>query len=269
MIAAPAMKNVLLRSALLLVLLGAATGCVRHYWYKATGTPEQFTADSQGCVQQAATNLPPGAGEDAVEGFYRACLQSRGYLRERTQEAPPPPGFFRGIEDNDALRAAVQQAAAAQPPRASFEQQLAQLDDLKARGRITDAEYAEMRKRLVEGASPAALAPPPPPPPPPVAAAPSVDGRWYGRGGGILDIRSVGGTRLEWEWESAGPHSSVRASGTGTVAGNQVTLSGYVVGSGTSQRYSLTLTQEGPVLRGVIQGPSSAPSNVELRRERP
>ncbi len=39
-------------------------------------------------------------------------------------------------------------------------QQLAQLDDLKARGRITEEEYATMRRRLVEGVTPGALAPP-------------------------------------------------------------------------------------------------------------
>ena len=270
MIDPPAMKTWLLRSALLLLLLGAATGCTKHYWYKSGITPEQFADDNQGCVQQAATNMPPGSSADAIEQFYRACLASRGYVRDMVN-GPPPPGFYRGIEDDDELRATVQQAAT-RAPRLTFEQQLAQLDDLKARGRITDEEYATMRKRLVEATPPSALAPPPPPPPPPPpgGAAPGVEGRWFGRGGGILDIRRVGASGLEWDWQAAGTHATTRASGTGSVAGNQVTLSGTVVGNApTSSRYSFTLTQEGPVLRGVAQGPNNVPVNVELRRDPP
>jgi hypothetical protein len=268
MIGLPAMKTLLLRSALLLLLLGAATGCTKHYWYKAGITPEVFAGDSQGCVQQAATNMPPGASADAIEQFYRACLASRGYLRDMVN-GPPPPGFYRGIEDDDALRAAVQQAAT-QAPRQSFEQQLAQLDDLKARGRISDEEYAIMRKRLVDGTTPSSLGSPPPPPPPPVAAASSVEGRWFGRNGGILDIKSAGGLRVQWSWENNAGRSTMLASGTGTVTGNQVNLSGNVVsGSGPVARYSFTLTQEGSVLRGVAQGPNNVPVNIELRRDPP
>ena len=257
------MRHVFFRSALLLLLLGAVAGCTRYYWAKPGATPEQFTADSQGCVHQAATTLPAGAAVEAVEQFYRACLQSRGYVRD-TQTDPPPPGFHRGLEQSEEFRSAMH-AAAVQGPRLSFEQQLAQLDELKARGRITDDEYAVMRKRLVEGATPAALAPAPAA----IAAPPaSVEGRWYGRTGAVLDIRAAGGRQLNWDWEQVGTRGTARASGTGTVTGDRISLTGYSA-EGSRGPFSLTLTRDGAVLRGVSTGPSNVPVNVEYRRARP
>ena len=184
------MKRTVLSSVLLLLLLGATTGCSRYYWSKPGATAEQFTQDSQTCVQHAATTLPAGAAAEAVEQFYRACLNGRGYVRDK-QYDPPPPGSYRGLEDTRQFTAAAQ-AVAGQAPRQSFEQQLAQLDDLKARGRITDTEYAAMRQRLVEGVTPGALTPPPAPPA--IAATPQrqLAGRWYGRNGSTLDIREDG-----------------------------------------------------------------------------
>jgi hypothetical protein len=254
-----------LRSALvLLAVLAAMTGCTRYYWTRAGATPEHFAGDNQGCVQQAAISLPAGAAVEAIEQFYRACLQSRGYVRE-THVDPPPPGFFRGLEDSEEFDAAVQ-AALARAPRQTFEQQLAHLDDLKARGRITEDEYAAMRKRLVDGATPAALAPAPP-----VIAAPRpLAGRWYGRGNAVLDIRVVGGRRLEWEWEVRGERVTTRAFGTGTVSGDRVSLSGYgtSAGFGAAAPYRFTLTHDGMVLRGTSHGPRNLPVAVEFRRER-
>lgn len=180
------MRKAPLCSVLLLLLL-AATGCSRYYWSKPDATAEQFTKDSRACVQQAATTVPAGAASlDAVEQYYRACLTSLGYLRDK-QLDPPPPGSYRGIENTEDFNAAVQ--VAAQAPRQNFEQQLAQLDEMKTRGRITDDEYATMRRRLVEGVTPGALTPAPPPS---VATAPRpLTGRWYGRDGAILDIRGT------------------------------------------------------------------------------
>ena len=183
-------------SALLaLVLLTAASGCSRYYWSKAGATPEQFTRDSGECGQQAAGTLPPGATVEAVEQFYRACLNSRGYVRA-SQLDPPPAGSYRGIEDTEQFAALSRTSAAAQRQR--FEQQLAQLDDLKERGRITPEEYATMRRRLVEGATPASLAPAPAAvTAAPTAADASLAGRWYGRGDALLDIRHTGPADLE------------------------------------------------------------------------
>lgn len=267
------MKNALRSSVLLFALLVAATGCSRYYWSKPGATAEQFAIDNQACVQQAASTLPVGAGAEAVEQFYRACLNSRGYVRDK-QLDPPPPGSYRGIESGEQFSAAAQ-AAAAHAPRQSFEQQLAQLDDLKARGRITEAEYVAMRKRLVEGVTPGALTPGPPvSAAPPAAATPprSLAGRWYGRDRSVLDIRTGDGRRLEWDWELLTDRVTMRATGTGSATGDQVSLVGRPTGfvqGGSAQTFSFSLAWDGGVLRGTSTGPNNLPLNVEFRRERP
>lgn len=262
------MKRTVLSSVLLLLILSATTGCSRYYWSKPGATAEQFTQDSQTCVQHAATTLPAGAAAEAVEQFYRACLNGRGYVRDK-QYDPPPPGSYRGLEDTRQFTAAAQ-AVAGQAPRQSFEQQLAQLDDLKARGRITDTEYAAMRQRLVEGVTPGALTPPPAPPA--IAATPQrqLAGRWYGRNGSTLDIREDGRT-LQWEWELVS-RTTLRAAGTGSVSGDQISLIGRpTAGTSTTSVPSSTfaLTWEGAVLRGTSTGSNNLPVGVEFRRERP
>jgi hypothetical protein len=191
-------------------------------------------------------------------------MNGRGYVRDK-QFDPPPPGSYRGIESGEEFTAAARAAGS----RPSFEQQLAQLDELKTRGRITDDEYATMRRRLVEGATPALLAPAAP------AAAttpPVLAGRWYGRDGSTLDIRTSDGRELEWEWERGGDRGPSRATGRGTAAGSQVSLTGRLAGSsslGATPTLGFSLTWDGPVLRGTSRGPNSAPVGVEFMRERP
>ncbi len=256
-------------SALLaLVLLTAASGCSRYYWSKAGATPEQFTRDSGECGQQAAGTLPPGATVEAVEQFYRACLNSRGYVRA-SQLDPPPAGSYRGIEDTEQFAALSRTSAAAQRQR--FEQQLAQLDDLKERGRITPEEYATMRRRLVEGATPASLAPAPAAvTAAPTAADASLAGRWYGRGDALLDIRHTGPADLEWDWEYSGSaRGTNRASGTGTVSGDKVSLVGRQSLPGTTPLINFDLTRQGNVLRGVSRGHNNLPVTVEFTRTPP
>jgi hypothetical protein len=267
------MKTVLLRSVLLLMLAGAITGCSRYYWSKSGATAEQFAQDNQSCLQQAAGSLPSGASSEAVEQYYRACLASRGYVRDK-QLDPPPPGSYRGVESGEEFTAAVQ-AEAARGPRQSFEQQLAQLDDLKARGRITEDEYAAMRRRLVEGVTPGALTPAPPvaPGPPDAPTAPrSLVGRWYGRDRSVLDLRGDG-RQLEWDWELVTDRVTTRASGTGSASGDRVSLVGRATGlaqsGGSMQTFSFALTWDGSVLRGTSTGPSNLPRSVEFRRDRP
>jgi hypothetical protein len=266
------MRKALLSSVLLLLLLGAATGCSRYYWSKPGASAEQFSQDNQTCMQQAASTLPAGAALEAVEQFYRACLNSRGYERDK-QVDPPPPGFYRGIENTEEFNAAVQ-AAMARGPRQGFEQQLAHLDGLKARGRITEDEYVTMRKRLVEGVTPGALTPGPsvsaapgPAAPPP----PSLAGRWYGRDRSILEIRGAG-RRLEWDWELVADRATMRAAGTGSASGGQVSLVGRSTGlvqGGSLQPFSFSLTLVGPVLRGTSTGSNNLPRGVEFMRHRP
>lgn len=161
---------------------------------------------------------------------------------------PPPPGSYRGIESGEEFTAAVQ-AATARGPRQSFEQQLAQLDDLKARGRITEDEYATMRRRLVEDVTPGALTPAPP-----VAAVPtaprSLAGRWYGSDRSVLELRGAG-QQLQWDWELVTDRVTARAGGTGSASGDRVSFVGRATGLGTST------------------GPSNLPRDVEFRRDRP
>jgi hypothetical protein len=152
--------------------------------------------------------------------------------------------------------------------RQGFEQQLAQLDDLKARGRIAEDEYTTMRKRLVEGVTPGGLSPASP-----VATTPprSPAGRWHGRDGSVLDIRGDG-RRLEWSWEQVTDRLTARATGIGSARGEQVSLVGRSTGfglGGSLQPFSLSLTWDGPVLRGTSTGPNNLPRGVEFRRERP
>src|SRR5690242_17624459 len=190
------MRKSVVASLGLLALLAAASGCIRYYWSKPGATPEQFARDNRECMQQAAGALPPGraAQPEAVETLYRSCLSARGYVRDKQVE-PPPPGFFRGVEDTEEFAFAARAAAAM--PRQTFEQQLAQLDDLKARGRITEEEYATMRRKLVEGVTPGALAPPAAPVA--VEEPPTLAGRWYGRDRSTLDIKTMGRRDLHWE----------------------------------------------------------------------
>lgn len=265
------MKKALVSSVLLLLLLGVATGCSRYYWSKPGASAEQFTQDNQACVQQAAGTLPSGPSLDTVRQYYRGCLNSRGYVRDKQMD-PPPPGSYRGIENSEEFNAAVQ-AAMAPGSRQTFEQQLAQLDDLKARGRITEDEYATMRKRLVEGVTPGALTPAPPVPPPAVAATPprSLAGRWYGGDRSVLDIRGDG-RQLEWDWELVTDRVTMRAGGTGSASADQVSLVGRSTGfvqGGSLQPFSLSLTWDGAVLRGTSTGANNLPRGVEFTRDRP
>jgi hypothetical protein len=258
---------------LLLFLAGAVTGCSRYYWSKSGATAEQFTQDNHACLRQAAGALPPGASSEAVEQYYRACLNSRGYVRAK-QLDPPPPGSYRGVESGEEFAGAVQ-ATTTRGPQQSFEQQLAQLDDLKARGRITEDEYTTMRKRLVEGVTPGALTPEPAVPAAPADAPPpprSPSGRWYGSDRSVLDIRTRDGQELEWDWELVTNRTTVRALGTGSASGDVVSLigrrSGFLQG-GSLQTFTLSLTWDGPVLRGTSTDASSLPRSVEFRRDRP
>jgi hypothetical protein len=267
------MKKASLCSVLLLLLLSAATGCSRYYWSKPGATAEQFTQDNQACLRQAAGALPSGAALEAVEQDYRACLGSRGYARDKQMD-PPPLGSYRGIESGEEFNAAVQAAAAGQTPRQSFEQQLAQLDDLKARGRITEDEYATMRKRLVDGVTPGALTAASPAPPAPAAPATpprTLAGRWYGTDRSVLDIRGDG-RRLEWDWEHVTDRATMRASGTGSVSGNEVALVGRgtgILAGGYPQNVAFSLTWDGTTtLRGTFTNPSNLPRGVMFTRDR-
>ena len=84
-----------------LVAVGLATslsGC-RYYWYKPNSTAEMFSADNDGCLQEARSASPATERYGiASEQVYRACLQARGYQREKTTSGPDK---HRGYEFDD------------------------------------------------------------------------------------------------------------------------------------------------------------------------
>ena len=289
------MKDSLLARAVVVALVISLTGCARYYWSKPGTTAEQFSQDSRDCVQQAGSTLPRGsaANADAIETFYRACLGARGYGRDK-QADPPPPGSYRGIENGEEFTAAAQAVVVA--PRQSFEQQLNQLDDLKARGRISEEEYALMRRRLVEGltsstlqaAPPAISAASPPSEHVPAPVAPGLAelvGMWRGEltyrrlvlpGLTPLSRDPVNlriyqeGTELRWAMErQSGRGDEIRASGVVSRVDNQVTLTGRYDANraltGTALEYRLTL--QGSTLAGSGAGPNRVVHTLSVTRE--
>lgn len=130
-----------------------------------------------------------------------------------------------------------------------------------------------MRRRLVEGVTPGALAPAPPVPPPAAGTTPprSLAGRWYGRDRSVLEIRGAG-RRLEWDWELVTDRVTMRATGTGSAPADQVSLVGRSTGfvqGGSLQPFSLSLTWDGAVLPGTSTGANNLPRGVEFTRDRP
>ena len=79
------------------LVLGATAGCARYYWSKPESTAEQFDKDSKECAREGAPTPAAAAAGIVIDQLYRACLQARGYVREKQWE-PPPPGSYRGIE---------------------------------------------------------------------------------------------------------------------------------------------------------------------------
>ena len=289
------MKDSLLARAVVVALVISLTGCARYYWSKPGTTAEQFSQDSRDCVQQARSTLPreSAANADAIETLYRACLGARGYGRDK-QVDPPPPGSYRGIENGEEFTAAAQAVVVA--PRQSFEQQLNQLDDLKARGRISEEEYALMRRRLVEGLTPSTLQPAPPntsaasppsqhrsaPMPPELA---ELVGIWRGEltywrrvlpastplARDAVNLRIYqDGTELRWAMERQSERGDeIRASGVVTRSDNQVTLTGRYDANraltGTALEYVLTL--KGSTLAGSGAGADRVVNSVSVTRE--
>jgi len=105
--------------------------------------------------------------------------------------------------------------------------------------------------------------------PPPTQPAPQPSpllGRWYGTGRAeglnwsTLDIRGSG-DGLRWTWDSPRTTDYVRASGTGSVAGDQVSLVG--------PHYAFTLKWDGATLRGTMTGSGYVSVAVEFKRSRP
>ena len=75
-----------------LVLLAGLCGCGLQYWNKPGATLDDINRDSSACAKEAS----PQYGI-LIDDVYRACLRGRGWVRA-PQHAPPPAGWYRGIE---------------------------------------------------------------------------------------------------------------------------------------------------------------------------
>jgi hypothetical protein len=176
---------------------------------------------------------------------------------------------------------------------ATLEERLSYLDTLKARGAITEDEYAIMRRRLVETVDLSALRAPPDPASPPVESERppeplSVEwiiGSWNGShtGGGswhwdvvtTVEFFRVG-EELEWNmtrrFRSTIGVSVARASGTAVVREDRLEMTGlYVEGSnmvtdGTPVEY--TLQRAGADLEGHAAGSDQRTRTLILHRAR-
>jgi len=173
----------------------------------------------------------------------------------------------------------------------TFEERLSYLDLLKSRGTLTEAEYAIMRRRLVETVDPATLRAPPDVPSPltepersrePLSAE-WVVGSWSGAhtgGGGwhwdvvtIVEF-SLTGDDLQWRmtrrFRSAAGESVAQASGTAAVRENRLEMTGtyvdgsYMASDGTPVAYSLQ--RAGDRLEGIASGADSRTRTLLLHR---
>ena len=75
----------------------ALTGCARYYWSKPGALAEQFDRDNTECARQASANPTEAAHGIVDTNLYRACLESRKWVRNKEFD-PPPPGSYRGFE---------------------------------------------------------------------------------------------------------------------------------------------------------------------------
>jgi hypothetical protein len=80
------------RALVALTIVVGLSGCGLHYWGKTGASQDEFNRDSAACAKEAS----PQYGI-FVEDIYRRCLRERGWARAQHQ-APPPPGWYRGIE---------------------------------------------------------------------------------------------------------------------------------------------------------------------------
>ncbi len=173
----------------------------------------------------------------------------------------------------------------------TFEERLSYLDLLKARGTLTEEEYAIMRRRLVETVDPATLRASPDVPSPSTEperspeplSAESIVGSWSGAhtgGGGwhwdvvtIVEF-SLAGDDLQWRmtrrFRSPTGMSVAQASGTAVVREDRLEMTGtyvdggYMASDGTPVAYSLQ--RAGDRLEGIASGADSRTRTLLLRR---
>ena len=167
-----------------LVIVLPLMGCAgsahhrRYTWSPSTGTecPSSFAEDTRACLNVGYIPVLFGGGPAIWRGEYEGCMKSRGYqqigdiaripearspqLMEWEKqwpwpESPPASAWagvrrFGGVDFTDAVcRAGLPAAAPVAAPR-SLDERLKELEDLRAAGRITDEEYAQLRRKAIE-----------------------------------------------------------------------------------------------------------------------
>jgi len=82
----------------LVVTLG---GC-KYYWYRPQSTAEMFVRDSDECWNEGRSAMSgtrySATSQSLSQEVYRACLQARGYERQKTTAGPEK---YRGYEFAD------------------------------------------------------------------------------------------------------------------------------------------------------------------------
>jgi hypothetical protein len=79
------------------LLAVALTGCARYYWSKPGAVVEQFDRDNMECARESSANPTEAAHGIVNMSRYRACLETRRWVRSKEFD-PPPIGFYRGFE---------------------------------------------------------------------------------------------------------------------------------------------------------------------------
>ena len=91
------------RVMLWIVALIALTGCTKFYWGEKPGgsTLEAFGRDTVSCNYQVGLPVEGQPGYALINpNAYRSCMLAKGWKRAELM-GNPPPGWFRGIEDEE------------------------------------------------------------------------------------------------------------------------------------------------------------------------
>ena len=94
----PRARHALGAAIVVVTLAGGLGGCVRYYWSKPNATAEDFNRDNQQCIGESSPTTPTLKTGVFVEKLYRSCLTAKGWVRDK-QYDPPPPGYYRGLEE--------------------------------------------------------------------------------------------------------------------------------------------------------------------------
>jgi hypothetical protein len=221
--------------ALLLSVLSVA-GCVRMVWTKEDFTEQEFRVDAYACERDVRQSGYFGTGGEAAgnaQGFYRRCMESKGYRRVQESELQAQPS---------SPPASTPRMARGTPPAPT-----AQPADLRCPGNTFWNG---------SGCTSSAVARPP-------AAIASVGGTYAGRISGIQAGRSFAltvtftivqqGAGVLGTWTTSGGTSG---TATGQVTGSQIAdfLATQLSPCPGVLRGTVAIEEAGALLRGTYSG---------------